>query len=304
MSTIKTNAHQIGIDGVTPANNFTLATPTIPDGTLSLYRGNVGVPIASIFTIDTNNNINFNNLPPCGQCKFQYTSTTVCTLVPFQGNLLNINGMNYIIPSAGVTLASGTLTASTVYNVYAYMVGATMTLEASTTGHSTSATNGMEIKTGDVTRSLVGKVSVSASKTFTWTVQNRLVLSWFNQRPTLLSGGFGAARNWGTSSWAELDGLARLTYLAWAGTAINFNITGAAQQNTAGAINGIGAAFNSGTVVGQANTQTQAAASAYYSAALSQTFESIEGTNFVTALCWISAGTGTFTLATSAMTSM
>jgi hypothetical protein len=62
MSVIIVNAHQIGIDNVTPSNNFSLQTPTTPNGTLGLYRGNANTPLSTIFTVDTSNNVNFTGL--------------------------------------------------------------------------------------------------------------------------------------------------------------------------------------------------------------------------------------------------
>jgi hypothetical protein len=301
-----TNLSAAAITGSVALVNGGMGSTTAPAARTALGLGNVDntsdinkpISTATQTALDLKANLTASSF---GQCRFQYTSTSVCTLVPYQGNLLNINGTNYPIPSAGVTLAAAGLTASTTYNVYAYMAGATMTLEASTTAHSTSTATGMEIKTGDATRSLVGKVYSSASTLFTWSVQNRLVLSWFNQRPTMSSGGYGAARGWSTAAYAELDAAARLTYLAWAGTAVQFNVTGAAQQNTVGGINAIAMGFNSAATPNQAITITHGAAGSYYAAALSQTFENVEGLNYVTPLCWVNAGTGTFSLATSAV---
>jgi hypothetical protein len=55
MSTI-TNSYQIGMSS-TPSQNFTLTTPSTPDGTLQLYRGNVGTPLSTPLSIDANNNV-------------------------------------------------------------------------------------------------------------------------------------------------------------------------------------------------------------------------------------------------------
>ena len=71
---------------------------------------------------------------PMGQCKFGYTSTSVCTLSRFNGKFLFINGVHETIPSAGVTIANSGLTSNdTTYYVYAYMSSGTMTLESSAT---------------------------------------------------------------------------------------------------------------------------------------------------------------------------
>lgn len=44
--TVSTNNYQIGVSGIA-SQNFHLTTPAIPDGSLKLYRGNVGAPIGS-----------------------------------------------------------------------------------------------------------------------------------------------------------------------------------------------------------------------------------------------------------------
>lgn len=75
---------------------------------------------------------------------------------PLVHNLIPINGRYEVIPDAGVTLAIGAAAAATLYYIYAYMSGSTMTLEFSATGYSTQAGTGVPIKTGDATRTLVG----------------------------------------------------------------------------------------------------------------------------------------------------
>jgi hypothetical protein len=84
------------------------------------------------------------------------------------------------VPSAGVTISNAGLAASTVYYVYARMSGGAMALELSTTGH--TPTNGVETKTGDTTRTLVGMVRTNASSQFVDDATNICVLSFFNRR--------------------------------------------------------------------------------------------------------------------------
>lgn len=226
MSIIVTNAHQIGIDAVTPTNNFSLQTPTTPNGTLGLYRGNANTPLATIFTVDTNNNISFRNNAPGTAGRFQYTSATVCTLVPYLGNLLNINGTNFIIPTAGVTLSATGLTINTVYFVYVWMNGATMTLEASTTGHSTNTATGMEIKTGDPTRTLVGMVYPTTGPNFVSNTTNTYVISWLNKRPLKCFIPLTANIAVINTTLTEIDPSYRINFLVWNGDNINAFCTG------------------------------------------------------------------------------
>lgn len=57
MSLIKTNAVQIG-QSLTATQNFTLAVPSPPDGTIKLARGNAGATTQDVLSVDVNGNIN------------------------------------------------------------------------------------------------------------------------------------------------------------------------------------------------------------------------------------------------------
>ena len=56
MSTLKANNVQIG-QSSTAAQNFTLAVPASPDGTIKLARGNSGATTADIINIDASGDI-------------------------------------------------------------------------------------------------------------------------------------------------------------------------------------------------------------------------------------------------------
>src|SRR4051812_27573289 len=71
---------------------------------------------------------------PHGQCRLVYINTTTIRLMPYNGNRLFIGNAVQVVPSAGVSLAVTGLTVGLVYYIYAWMNGAAMTLEASTTG--------------------------------------------------------------------------------------------------------------------------------------------------------------------------
>ena len=124
-------------------------------------------------------------------------------LTPYNGNLIVINQQVQKIPYQGVVLAPTGLSPNTRYYIYAYMNGATMMLEASatTTNHMTSTIDGVEIKSGDQSRTLVGMAVTIAGPAWTDIVPSTLgpgsggaiaggvnvgklyVLSWFNPRP-------------------------------------------------------------------------------------------------------------------------
>ena len=119
-----------------------------------------------------------------GQCKLVMTSSTVLTLIPFNGNAIKINGVVYTLPAAGITW-SGATTNATMYYVYASWTGSSVALSLSGVGHSRSSTAGnigVEIKTGDDTFTLVGMVRAGGTSG-QWLDSNtaRLVRSWFNE---------------------------------------------------------------------------------------------------------------------------
>ena len=146
------------------------------------------------------NSVNL-SFPGCG--RLNYTNANTVTYVPYNGNVIKIAGSLYTIPSAGITgtrtncyingVAGQTLSANTTYYAYAFNNSGTPTLDFSTTGHSTdTSTNncGVECKSGDNTRTLVGMV-YAFSNAF-YDDNRRLVLSWFNrQQKTIYVNGGG-----------------------------------------------------------------------------------------------------------------
>ena len=164
---------------------------------------------------------------PSGQCRMTLSGSNLL-LAPCNGNQLVINSVVCSIPDAGITLAPPATT--TLYYIYAYMSGATMTLEASTTTHAKQAGTGVEIKSGDATRTLVGMAMTLAS---VW-VDNasyRYVLSYFNRRQCFCWGGIG---NTSTASTTAVDlTSARYNMLNWADEIVTGTVFG--QINTTGA---------------------------------------------------------------------
>jgi hypothetical protein len=125
--------------------------------------------------------------------RFKWLSGTSCQLIPYRGDAIRIAGVIYSIPSAGITITTSGLSASTTYYAYAYMSAGVMNLEFSTTGHVTDTTPGnvgTEIKSGDPSRTLVGIASVSATSTFGPSdgQQYRLVRSWMNRAGSGMQG--------------------------------------------------------------------------------------------------------------------
>lgn len=150
-----------------------------------------------------------------GQCILLKSGSNVL-LRPFNGNKLIINGAAYAIPSSGISLAPTSLTPSTLYYVYAYMNSSTMTLEASTTGHTTDSTTGVEIKSGDATRTLVGMVRPITGPAFADTETQRFVRSWFNSGSIHCLNPVTSSTLNSNTTYSETSAAYRVEWLSWA----------------------------------------------------------------------------------------
>lgn len=163
-----------------------------------------------------NANLNVPASQQIGQCRLNWSSTSLVKLERYDGRYLFINGAWSEIPSSGVSLAIGSLSASTRYYVYAYLDAGTMTLEAVSTAPAQDSTYGHQIKTGDATRTLVGMVAPNGSTAFEDSATFRGVLSYFNRIPLklyILAGALTSASaypastvvNVKTLSWGDYD---------------------------------------------------------------------------------------------------
>ncbi|MEN4918270.1 hypothetical protein ABE485_06325 [Achromobacter spanius] len=167
-----------------------------------------------------------------GQCRFLYVSPAQCILRPYNGDKVIVNGVTRSIPAAGVSIANTALegpTGTTNY-IYLYDNAGTLTLEASATGHSTH-TNGVEIKTGDATRTLVG-VAFKDSVNFINTAAVRGVASWFNRYYTKAQ---ATNFNTGTASTTPVQAIGNVYVWTWAGEGTTSTINGRTFVSTAGA---------------------------------------------------------------------
>lgn len=138
-----------------------------------------------------------------GQCYFQYTNATTCTLVQKNGKHIQIAGEIHEIPNAGTTLGTGGLSPSTLYYVYAYDNSGTLTLEASTTAWAVSTTagnEGMPIKSGDNSRTLVGMLYTNGSTQFTAS----MVISYWNPTRRVVKVSEASALTTASLSWVAL----------------------------------------------------------------------------------------------------
>lgn len=166
-----------------------------------------------------------------GQCRLSVASVTSLVLSPYNGNTIIINGAPRQIPSGGVTVTNSGVTANSLRYVYAYMSGSTMTLEVVTTGHSTG-TDGVEIKTGDPSRSLVGMIYSNASSQFVDTPSSRQCLSWFNRRSINGSATNSSNASTASSTPAPIAGY-QVDFLSWADESVFASVSGTATTSGA-----------------------------------------------------------------------
>lgn len=168
-----------------------------------------------------------------GQCRFVYVSATECRLMPYNGNGLVINGRQYRIPAAGIPLpiaAVAGANGSTNY-IYAKDDGSGgISLEGVTTNHARH-TDGVEIKSGDPTRTLVGMSFKNASGQFQFDGVVPGVASWFNRYSNV---GRGATNLAGTSSTTAVSVGPAINTWVWEGECIEIGTGGVIASDTAG----------------------------------------------------------------------
>ncbi|WP_144409781.1 hypothetical protein [Cupriavidus basilensis] len=173
-----------------------------------------------------------------GQCRLSVVSGTSLKLAPYNGNNLVINGVPQQVSGAGVTIGNGGLAASTLYYVYAYMNAGAMALELSATGHTTGST-GIEQKTGDATRTLVGMIYTSAATPGQFS--GALCHNFFNRR--MLTGDNitnGSPVNFTNTSVAEVTAALRVSMLCWGDEGFSAACSGTASVATSGGVGSLG----------------------------------------------------------------
>lgn len=229
---------------------------------------------------------------PSGQCRLVKSGANL-VLRRHKGLWLCINDKMYAIPAAGVSLAATGLTPSTLYYIYAYMSGATMTLEASTTGHATDATTGVEIKSGDATRTLVGKARVVTGPAWADTDAQRFVISWFNQIPRRIYNVSGSLQS--TTSTTPVPISALMEFLSWGDSHVSASFNSSVSNNTANSIIYTALGFNTNSVASMPPAVYQAyAISSNSSATGTEVFVPNDGYNFICTVGYVSGGMGTW----------
>jgi hypothetical protein len=167
-------------------------------------------------------------------------SGTNIALLPWNGNLLGIGGVNAVIPDAGVSLSPTGLTVSTLYYIYAVQAaGVVSALEASTTAYAVSVTagsNGQMVKTGDPTRRLVGMVRPIAGPAFSDLPAQRFVRSWLNRKRVPLQGAPmpGTGNTNASTSRVETNPAVRVEFLIFADETADLSHTGTVYNAASG----------------------------------------------------------------------
>jgi hypothetical protein len=155
------------------------------------------------------------NLMGHGQCRLSVASTTTLTLSPYNGRNVVVNAAVLQLPTAGVTYTISGLAASTVYYVYLSGTTAAPVLNLSTTAYVTG-TNGVVVKSGDATQTLVGMVRTNASTQFVDSAAIRTCLNWFNRRKIVSDAAQAGPFSFSSTTLAETSSTLRAQFLTWA----------------------------------------------------------------------------------------
>lgn len=212
------------------------------------------------------------NAVSVGQCLFKYTSATVCTLIPKNGNKVSFpSGAIASIPSAGIAstynsavvngVAAQTLAASTLLYAYLWNNGTSYVIDWSATAYAVDATTGIVIKSGDATRVLVGMAYTNGSSQFVSSASANQVRSWFNERVAFTSNGFTTSRTTSSTSLVEVHTEIRNSILTWAGETLKANLAGFAFNGTSAQGAGTGIGLDSTSAISGATSEGVSAAS-------------------------------------------
>lgn len=213
-------------------------------------------------------------------------------LSPYDGNSIVINDTVEVVPSAGVTLAATGLTIDTDHLIYVFMNGATMTLEASTTGHVTNSATGVEIKSGDSTRTLVGMARPITGPVWVDTPAQRFVISWFNRRTITARQFIVGPISITSTTKIEISTTIRAEFLTWADEMPSILYSGSMRQVSTIFFTSCEARIDTTALAGEALSHSSASANLFNALASSAAPTTVtEGYHFST--LWGRVGGGT-----------
>lgn len=157
-----------------------------------------------------------------GQCQLTKSGANLL-LSPFGGNLLTVNGVPCVVPNAGITLPASNSAATFVY-IYAIATSGVITsLEMSTTVPAIQTGTGVQQKTGDSTRTLVGAAYTDAGGAWADTDGKLWVLSYFNRRPKKSKINITATLSTSSQIYVEADSTSRNNFISWGDEIAIFN---------------------------------------------------------------------------------
>jgi hypothetical protein len=239
----------------------------------------------------------------CGQ--LQYSTTTVVKLMPMNGNLVSFpSGAVTAIPSTGISstitsaylngVASQSLAANTVYYGYLWNQGSASSpnyvIDWSTTSHAADTTTGIEIKSGDATRVLVGMIRTNTGPVVADTATARLVASWHNRRPKQLRNAFSTDRSTTSTGFTEINSEIRCNFLSW-GDAISMAYAGNVSSSS-GTISAFSGPSVDSATTGFPATSSGSVTTVGLSLASSGVASVTEGFHYITTMGAVSSGTG------------
>jgi hypothetical protein len=241
--------------------------------------------------------------PPLGsQCRLFAQDATHLTLARQDGAQIRIGGSLYLIPAVGVTASptgcflngvpGSVLSVGGVYNVYVFNNGGTPTLDFSATGHNpdtATGNEGTEVKTGDASRSLVGKVYIAAGPSFADSDTVRGTLTWFNRRQRAAFTTYAGT----TGSTVLVDAGTATFFLCWGDEETRFTLAGNTYNNTVGATNYTNLYLdNSSYILPDTTWQTESISGAFNAIAGSYYRRLTEGVHYFNHRVAVGAGTG------------
>jgi hypothetical protein len=181
-------------------------------------------------------------LIPATGAQLQLASSTQLKLAPVNGGFLWVNGFNYPV-GASVTISnSGLSTSPTLYYVYAKVSAGAVALDTpSVTGYTVGA-NGIPVKAGDATKTLVGMVYTGSDTTNHFLQQDGsyLVRTYFQRSLVRSRTNFTAAHTSSTNTIAEIDTSIRNSVLVWSGEDVRFGICGTTTTSSPSVLTCIG----------------------------------------------------------------
>ena len=189
------------------------------------------------------------------QCRLEFTSSTVLTLTPREGNLMVVyntgdNGWHPArIRASFPTWGTAGLTGNTLYYAYLKYDGSYSTL-LSTTGYIYDNDTGIPYKSDNINWVLVGLVRTNAAAQF----QDNLVASYYVRRRKQFTFALSVSLAASLGTWHELSAGFRAPFVAWGDDVPSIKIVGTNQYE--------GTSVNASTSIGiDSNTPTGSAQS-------------------------------------------